>query len=385
MLTIILCTAMLHMAQPFEIIDYSHEPYALIPLEAAYANEKNETLFHIFNVTHLEEKFEEYEFLRYATDHSDIENKKLTLLADKCREYLNQLTVHRSKRGINFLGTIIKFVTGTPDHDDMELVQNKLNDLIENNNRLAVINSKLQRNIDYLTKSSEYHLEILFEWLARELDQIIQTINLAKVGILNTAVLNLDEINEIIKKEKGYDAPLMEILEHAIFKILQVNSVYVMLIRYPKIDKKCMLYKIRPVELESGKLKLEKNHGIHTIGNVTRSGTYLLLFNNSVLIDNQNFTNDADLVSDFLQRNKPSQYEILDVIESLNNELKIPTLTTIEKIPIEFENHPVRSILICIVILVIIMIALHYGIKLCKLYNDFKIRKENAHVRSLFN
>lgn len=448
--TIFMCTVMFYMTQQFELIDFSNEPYALIPMEIAYLTRANETLLHVFNVTHLEKKFEEYEFLHETTNYFDVENKKIKLLVDKCREYLDQLTVHRNKRGINFLGSIIKFITGTPDHDDMVLVQNKLNDLVENNNRLAIINSKLQQNLDYLTKDSVYHLETLYEWLATELVQIIDTINFAKVGILNTAVLNVQEINQIVKKEKKFEAPLMEILEHATFKILQVNSIYVMLIRYPVIEQKCMLYRIKPIELNMGKLELEEYamhcdqgyqtvcnckkfvttniceykehtctsdllngiktnctvikehmpsieqiddgkiliHGTHKINNLTKTGTFLALFNDSVLIDGQNYTNDKNLISDYLRRNKPSQYEILDIIESQNEELKIPTLTTLEKIPIEFEDHPIRSAIISIIALIIIIVILNYSVKICKIYNNYKLRKNqekaNAHVKSLF-
>lgn len=220
----------------FEIIDYSNEPYALIPIETAYLFKENGSLFHIFNMTELEEKFKKYQHLVYTTD--TWRDNKLSLLMDKCKDYIDQLTIHRNKRGIDFLGSIFKFITGTPDHDDMILVQTKLNDLIENNNKLSVINSRLAKHIEHLTRPGENHLDLLFEWLAFELSQIIETINLAKMGILNTAVLNLNEINQIIKEEKKFDAPLLEILEQSEFKILQINSIYVLLIKYPKIEEK---------------------------------------------------------------------------------------------------------------------------------------------------
>lgn len=238
----------------FEFIDYSNEPYALIPVEYTYLYRENGTLLHLFNITKLEEKFGKYEKMEY-----DKNNMKLMLLRYKCREYLNQLTIHRNKRALNFLGTAIKFVTGTPDHDDMVLVQQKLNDLIENNNKQSIINSRLHKQMDHFTGNlKEDQMEVLFEWLASELSQIIYTINLAKMGILNTAVLSLREINEVLKVEKRRDAPLLEILEHSTFKILMVKSVYVILIRFPKLEQKCMLYTVRPIANKKGKLHLEK-------------------------------------------------------------------------------------------------------------------------------
>lgn len=441
--------AILPLLQSLEIINYTNEPYALVPMEQAYFYKENGTLFHIMNVTALRQKFFNYRNLKY--DHSDLEDKKFKLLMDKCEEYLDQLTTYRNRRALNFLGTGIKFITGMPDHDDMVMVQQKLNDLIENNNRLSVINSKLQKNIEYLTgNSNEYHLDILFEWLASELSQIIYTINLAKMGVLNTAILDFDEVNQIIKTEKNFDAPLMEILEHATFKILQMGSIYVILIRYPIIEQKCMLYNIKPIEREMGKLQLEEFttycnyqyvtvrnckkyvntnicryyehtctqellngiktnctlirehmpsieevdngkiliHGIHTVNNITKRGTYLIMFNNSILIDNRNYTNDKDLVLEYIRNNKPTQYKISKIIESQSEKLKIPTLTIIEKIPIEIDNHPIRSTIFLVVIFIIILITIHYSIKICKRYNEYKKRitqeEANTYVRALF-
>lgn len=432
-----------------KIIDYTNEPYALVPIEPTYLFDSYETVLHLFNITEIEERFLKYEDAYYQHYEND---KKITLLITTCKDYLQQLTVHRNKRSWDFLGTGIKFITGTPDHDDMIFVKKEMNELIENNNRLSVINSALKRNLEYLTGKGqgETKLEILFEWIIMELKQIIDTLNLAKSGILNTAALNLEEINKIIKIEQKFDAPLMELLEHSTFKIMQIKSVYILLIKYPIIKEKCMLYNVKPIETENGKLQLEsfatqcngtyntvhqckkyintnlcKYHehtcteellngfktnctiirermneieqiddgkilinGIHKINNVTSKGTYLILFNDSVLIDNGNYTNDKELVQQYLQKNRPSQYEILDVIESQNEKLKIPTLNMIKKIPITIQSHPIKSVILIILFVVLIMISFHFMIKLCNAYNAYKIRKENEkaneHVRTLF-
>lgn len=427
--TFVCWLTILPLLSTFELIDYSNEAYTLIPIEHAYLFRENGTLFHVFNITEIESRFIKYEKMK--NNIPELGGERLRLLMDKCREYLDQLIIRRNRRALNFLGTGIKFITGMPDHDDMELVQQKLNDLIENNNRLAIINSQLQRNFEYSTGSSGRHqLEVLFEWLASELSQIIQTINLAKVGVLNTAVLNLREMDQIIKTERSFGAPLIEILEHSTFKFLQMNSVYVLLIRYPRIERKCMLYRVKPIEKRMGKLKLEefaaycdreyltvrdcrkyintnicryfehtctqkllnginakcsmvREHmpaidevdagkilinGNHTVNNIARQGTFLVLFNDSILIDNLNFTNDKDLVLGYLQRNRPTQYEILDIIEGQNENLKIPTLTIIEKISTEIETHPIRSTISLFIAIAVAMILLHYFIRICSLY-----------------
>lgn len=70
-------------------------------------------------------------------------------------------------------------------------------------------------------------------------------------------------------------------------------------------------------------------------------------------------------------------------------ELKIPTLNLIEKIPEQFETHPIRSFFISVIALIFLIIIMNYLIKICKLFEAYKIRKSqeeaNAHVRALFN
>jgi len=44
-----------------------------------------------------------------------------------------------------------KWLAGTPDHDDFIKIQNKINELIENNNKQFIINSKLFKEIESLS------------------------------------------------------------------------------------------------------------------------------------------------------------------------------------------------------------------------------------------
>jgi len=52
-----------------------------------------------------------------------------------------------NKRGVNEIGTVWKWLAGTPDHDDFIKIQNKIDELIKNNNKQFIINSKLFKEI----------------------------------------------------------------------------------------------------------------------------------------------------------------------------------------------------------------------------------------------
>jgi len=45
-----------------------------------------------------------------------------------------------------------KWLAGTPDHDDFIKVHNQINDLIENNNKQFIINSKLFKETESLSE-----------------------------------------------------------------------------------------------------------------------------------------------------------------------------------------------------------------------------------------
>jgi len=66
---------------------------------------------------------------------------------------LSQILPSRAKRGINEIGTLWKWIAGTPDHDDLITVQNKIDNLIQNNNNQFVINSKLFKEIKTLSEN----------------------------------------------------------------------------------------------------------------------------------------------------------------------------------------------------------------------------------------
>lgn len=422
-LTIVFCLQMIAI-QAFELVNYTKEPYALIQLETAFLYDETEILLHVFNTTNLIDKFHKY---KEKAEKDTYQNPRIKLLLKKCESQIDQLITHRGKRSIDFLGSVIKFVAGNPDHGDLIEIQKRINDLVENNNRINIILSDKFKNIN-----GEYiDMEYLIELMDHELSQILYTINLAKAGILNTSILNLDEVRAIIKKEVSFDAPLMELLEHATVKVVQINATYVVMIKYPKITQKCMIYAIRSIETEFGKLELEKSaancnetyitvkdcrkyvgsnicktqahtcteelingintnctmirehmlpieeiddgrvlmHGTHDVNNFTKIGTYLALFNDSIRIDGHTYINDGTYVSRYLRSNRPVEFGILDIVDGQNENLRMKGLTIIEKIPIEVETHPIRTFFILTAAIIIIIYSVKYGFKAWKMYS----------------
>jgi len=70
---------------------------------------------------------------------------------DIIKMHFSQILPSRAKRGINELGTLWKWIVGTPDHDDLIKVKNKSDDLIQYKNNQFVINFKLFNEIKTLS------------------------------------------------------------------------------------------------------------------------------------------------------------------------------------------------------------------------------------------
>lgn len=84
------------------------------------------------------EKYKQIEYRSFGRTQQDIINE------NRISNLIEQTISHSiQKRSINILGTIIKFITGTPDHDDLIEIKTHLNEIIENNNQQRVLTHTL--------------------------------------------------------------------------------------------------------------------------------------------------------------------------------------------------------------------------------------------------
>uniref|UniRef100_A0A0A1XQH0 Retrovirus-related Env polyprotein from transposon gypsy n=2 Tax=Zeugodacus cucurbitae TaxID=28588 RepID=A0A0A1XQH0_ZEUCU len=58
---------------------------------------------------------------------------------------------HRQTRSLNFLGTTLKIIAGTPDFDDFQRLQMRQDMLVASNNKQYRINTHIQQNILEIT------------------------------------------------------------------------------------------------------------------------------------------------------------------------------------------------------------------------------------------
>ncbi len=301
-----------------EIIDYSnHEFFLFEDKKDVLTYESYDDLFHVTNLSSYKEIINlESGYVR--KDKNIRTQWEITYEIQIIELILSQLISTRSQRGINELGTVWKWLAGTPDHDNFIKIQNKINDLIENNNQQFIINSKLFKEI----KSLSDHFKNIFidqelplrkhrlRLLTFDLQNIIDTITLAKIDLFNTKILNNEDIKEILDHEQQ-PVLIADLMDISIFKIVLHKKLLIIYIKYHGgITNRCEIYYARSISHNDGKLLISNQvakceNTFYEISNFKNE-----LFNNYCTIskDKTGFTRllngDISICNTILEKNK---------------------------------------------------------------------------------
>lgn len=434
-----------------DITDYTRENYVLIENRDTLIYEQYGDILHVSNLTYYrdilreEKQFFEKEKAKHTYDHSEF--LEIDMEIDLTETLLSQIDISRNKRGINELGTIWKWITGTPDHDDFTYITNKINDLITNNNKQYATNSELFSIIKKLSNTVNTLTGHAYERIVRrhrlklvinDLQNTIQTISLAKASILNPTILHYKEIQEILQHEYK-QVHITDLLDSSKFKIVQKDSLIILFIQYPLIYDKCNLFESKAIAQADGKLiipkeaikcnntyfnvenckielsdtyckikrdencfinilnnkpatckKLKQNNteieiikdgailisGNHTVDNINLSGTYLITFNETVKINNITYENPTRKLYLYLKHHNYHNFEIVEYIETKNEEIEFENRNLLNNINNEYTNSPITSNFLIITIIILI-IYLAY-----KLHKHCKIKKEKRHAKN---
>lgn len=161
----------------------------------------------------------------------------------------------RKVRSINWLGSAWKWLAGSPDATDWDTVLRSQNEIIANSNQQYVINRSLfnatneaiERVNDLITYVNSIEKgtnagnpEILM--LARalvlreQISEIVRAAQMAKAGIVNTNLLNQDEIERIILEEQVLPySNLIEAMEYAKPSVYTNGTLLLYVLSVPKL------------------------------------------------------------------------------------------------------------------------------------------------------
>jgi len=145
--------------------------------------------------------------------------KLLDVDTSHLRDTLDSLKVHhRIARSLDFLGSMLKVVAGTPDAGDLERIRFTEWQLTQSNNRQIKINTRVQNRINQLTTTVNQILQThkniqidtghLYETvLARnrilmmELQNLMLAVTLAKNNIVSPNILDHADLKSVWLKE----------------------------------------------------------------------------------------------------------------------------------------------------------------------------------------
>lgn len=192
---------------------------------------------------------------------------KVKLAKDKLRS----LTPNRARRGlINALGTAIKYISGNPDNDDLEIIHQNLGILKTQENKLArnqmkqiQINELFANKLNNITESirkissiisREYNTaigmraDLEFVNLIWNVDKIIhiledieEQVEFSRVGLINKNIFTLEEkelISNRLREQNLKINYLDEIFQYAIASVAISRNHAVLLVKTPILDQR---------------------------------------------------------------------------------------------------------------------------------------------------
>lgn len=252
-----------------QILDYTNSQLISVHLGQTRLQNGNFKLIHVLNLTDYEQ----------ITHNLNVEINKNSLKSSTNLPFILHDIIQiknllerikpRHKRSINAMGTIWKWIAGTPDHEDHQIVVNKMNGLLTNNERQRIINRDSIERINVLTNTTNQILKTVksleqvhktiedtiinkLKIIKDELLNIEYALQWARVGVINSFILSENEILEaktFLDNEKFPYNNLEEALGFASIRIATDESTILYIVNLPVIDKDvCEKILIKPVK-----------------------------------------------------------------------------------------------------------------------------------------
>lgn len=180
----------------------------------------------------------------------------------------------RAKRSINWIGSAWKWIAGSPDATDWDQILKSQDRIIENNNEQYKINTAITNKIQKLLNQHNeilLHLEdntngtfqqLMFNRLQivkEEVKEIVRAAQLAKGGIINSNLLDKDEIARLVTEIETLPySNEIEAIEYAEPTMIIKNTTILYIIAIPKTSREEFHHiKIRSTINNSKQIHLE--------------------------------------------------------------------------------------------------------------------------------
>lgn len=242
-------------AAEVQILDYSSAQSITIDTGSAKVQAGTFKIIHSIDLKQYKVVIEELEmFLTHNSLEKDPIFPYLKNEIIQIKTHLNRLMPSpKVKRSIDFIGSAWKFISGSPDKHDFDVIKEKINNVLTNNNNQIVINKMLIKKIDEVVNTTNIinkkmqednnvkdeivlNIELRLGLIKEEIVNLEYAIHWAKANIVNSYILSnieIDIIQKILNKENMPYVNILEALEFAEIKIASNNSLILYMISLP--------------------------------------------------------------------------------------------------------------------------------------------------------
>lgn len=193
------------------VLDYSNSQLISIDTGPAAKQDGTFKIIHLFNLTKYDDV---YNSLGKSIESLPTSHPLYPYLLYELRQVKRDLQrlkpSKKTKRAINAIGSAWKWLAGTPDHHDHEVLQGKINEQLENNNKQVVINRLINEKInqignvtntilksihnsEQLINENANILKYKIQLIKEEITNVLYAITWAKSNTLNSFILSAIE------------------------------------------------------------------------------------------------------------------------------------------------------------------------------------------------
>lgn len=228
-------------------------------------------------------------------------------------ESIKPITIHtRQQRSIDALGKIWKYIAGTPDKEDFDIITQNINSLNKNNNKQTIINSMLNTHINKLISITNninnqiknnnvieteiiITLQTKIRLIKNEIINIKYALQNVKLNIVNSMLLSKQETNiiiNIIKENNIHVQNIEEILEISKISVLYNDLSLLYIIKIPITTHDTYTnFLLKPVKKTNKIVKIQFNDIIRNkneilgIKNPNKVKTSLVVYDKTSLVN----------------------------------------------------------------------------------------------------
>lgn len=253
------------------IRDLHNEPILLLETDRCFIQTGTLKIVHPINITNLENNAKQFQKIAGKISKTlPISN----LIQDKSKVLQRNLDLLKPSKARRYkrwdaIGTTWKWIAGTPDADDLRIINTTLNELIAQNNAQVHINNVLNVKIAEMTSTINSLIDkyadknkitlqemeaitllIYMDNTNRILEEIEDTVLRTHVNLPNSKLLTLNEITaiETVLNNQGINTSFPEeALNYVKPKIASKDNILFYILHVPQLQKVCKLVRVIPL------------------------------------------------------------------------------------------------------------------------------------------